>query len=144
MATILIVDDEPELVEVLRFSLERAGYHVAHADDGLRALELARRGPTPDLVLLDGMLPNLSGAEVCRRLRMEEATRCLPIIMVSARGEKVDRAVAYAVGVDDYVVKPFSVRALLERVRELLERQTSLTTDVCDVGRMRIDLGMHE
>ena len=145
-ATILIVDDEPELVDALRYNLEREGYGVLSANDGPRALELVRGRPAPDLVLLDLMLPTLSGTEVCRRMRMAEETRGVPVIMVSARGDEIDRIVAFELGVDDYVVKPFSVRELLLRVRAILARhlvEESLSTGelVCD--RLRVDLEGH-
>jgi two-component system phosphate regulon response regulator PhoB len=145
-ATILIVDDEPDLVDTLRFSLEREGYGVLSANDGPRALELIRGRPAPDLVLLDLMLPTLSGTEVCRRMRMAEETRSLPVIMVSARGDEIDRVVAFELGVDDYVVKPFSVRELLLRVRAILGRHLVEETVrsgelVCE--RLRIDLDGH-
>ena len=145
-ATILIVDDEPDLVDTLRFSLEREGYGVLSANDGPRALELIRGRPAPDLVLLDLMLPTLSGTEVCRLIRMAEETRSVPVIMVSARGDEIDRIVAFELGVDDYVVKPFSVRELLLRVRVILgrhlgEEESSSGELVCE--RLRVDLDGH-
>jgi two-component system phosphate regulon response regulator PhoB len=145
-ATILIVDDEQDLVDSLRYNLEREGYDVLDAGDGPRALELVNRMPPPDLVLLDLMLPTLSGTEVCRQMRLDERTRTIPVIMVSARGDEIDRVVAFELGVDDYVVKPFSVRELLLRIRAILRRQQS--GDVRSGGeltheRLRIDLDGH-
>ncbi len=122
-ATILIVDDEQDLVDSLRYNLEREGYEVLEAGDGLRALELLGQCPAPDLVLLDLMLPLLSGAEVCSRMRLQERTRGLPVIMISACADEIDRVAALDLGVLDYVSKPFRVRELLARVRASLGRE---------------------
>jgi two-component system response regulator VicR len=117
-ARILVVDDEPPIVDVLVYNLERANYDVLVARDGLEALALARR-ERPDLVVLDLMLPELDGLEVCRALRRE----CdVPIIMLTARDSEVDRVVGLELGADDYVAKPFSVRELVARVRSVLRR----------------------
>ncbi|HEY8486274.1 MAG TPA: response regulator transcription factor [Limnochordales bacterium] len=115
---ILVVDDEPEIVEVLRAYLEREGFAVQTAGDGRTALELAR-SRRPDLVVLDWMLPGLDGPEVCRRLRAESD---VPIIMLTARGDEVDRVVGLELGCDDYVTKPFSPREVVARVRAVLRR----------------------
>lgn len=115
---ILVVDDEPEIVEVLRAYLEREGFAVQTAGDGRTALELAR-SRHPDLVVLDWMLPGLDGPEVCRRLRAESD---VPIIMLTARGDEVDRVVGLELGCDDYVTKPFSPREVVARVRAVLRR----------------------
>lgn len=119
-AQILIVDDEPPIVDVLAYNLKRANYEVLIARDGKEALEKARRHQ-PDLVILDLMLPELDGLEVCRMLRLE---RNVPIIMLTARDSEVDRVVGLELGADDYVVKPFSVRELLARVKSVLRRTT--------------------
>jgi len=120
-AEILVVDDEADLRELLRFRLGEAGYDVVTAASGSEALSaVARRRPT--VVLLDWMLPDMPGTEVCRRLRAAAGTRDLPILMLTARGEEVDRVVGLEIGADDYVVKPFSVRALLLRERVLARR----------------------
>jgi len=116
--TILVVDDEPKLVAVVREYLERDGYRVAVADDGREALERFRQ-VEPDLVVLDLMLPELDGLEVCRRLRRESS---VPIIMLTARAEEIDETLGLELGADDYVTKPFSPRALLARVRAVLRR----------------------
>ena len=121
---ILVVDDEQPIIDVLTYNLERAGYEVVVAWDGEAALELARR-EDPDLMILDLMLPKLDGIEVCRTLRREAAanqTRDLPIIMLTARDEEIDRVLGLELGADDYVVKPFSVRELLARVKAVLRR----------------------
>lgn len=120
-AKILVVDDEPPIVEMLVYNLRRAGYSPLIARDGEEALAAARR-EQPDLIVLDLMLPKLDGFEVCRRLRRE---RDVPIIMLTARGEEVDRVVGLELGADDYVVKPFSVRELLARIQNVLRRAAS-------------------
>ena len=117
-ARILVVDDELPIVELLSYNLKRANYEVLIARDGEEALRVARE-EQPDLVILDLMLPRLDGLEVCRALRRE---RDVPIVMLTARDEEVDRVVGLELGADDYVVKPFSVRELLARVRNVLHR----------------------
>jgi DNA-binding response OmpR family regulator len=122
MATrVLVVDDERDIVDLVRFHLEKEGLQVVDAPDGGTALRLVRAAP-PDLVLLDLMLPGLDGLEICRRLRRETATRGLPIIMLTAKADEVDKVVGLEVGADDYVVKPFSPRELIARVKALLRR----------------------
>jgi DNA-binding response OmpR family regulator len=117
-ARVLIVDDEPPIVDVLAYNLQRANYQVLIARDGEEALDKARR-EQPDLIILDLMLPRLDGLEVCRALRRE---RDVPIIMLTARDAEVDRVVGLELGADDYVVKPFSVRELMARVKSVLRR----------------------
>lgn len=117
-AKILIVDDEPPILELLVYNFKRASYTVLTARNGEEALAVARRDQ-PDLIILDIMLPKLDGLEVCRRLRQE---RDVPIIMLTARDSEVDRVVGLELGADDYVVKPFSVRELLARVKNVLRR----------------------
>jgi DNA-binding response OmpR family regulator len=120
-APILVVDDEPAIVDVLTYNLEKAHYRVFVARDGKEALEQARR-QKPDLMILDLMLPGLDGLEVCRMIRREGE---LPIIMLTARDEEIDRVVGLELGADDYVVKPFSMRELMARVKSVLRRTTS-------------------
>ena len=117
-ATVLVVEDDATLAMTLRYNLERAGYRCLVAGDGGRALELARQ-ERPALVLLDVMLPGMDGIEVCRRLRAEST---VPIIMVTAKVEEIDRVVGLEVGADDYVTKPFGMRELVARVRAALRR----------------------
>lgn len=117
-ATILVVDDEPSIREVLTYNLERAHYRVLQAEDGEGALRVARE-KAPDLIILDLMLPGLDGLEVCRALRQEGK---LPIIMLTALDEEVDRILGLELGADDYVVKPFSIRELMARVKSVLRR----------------------
>lgn len=119
---ILVVEDEQDLVNALEYNLQREGYQTRAAYNGRQALELAAQPPIPDLVLLDLMLPDITGTEVCKQLRSEEATQHVPIVMLTAKGEEIDRVVGFEVGTDDYVVKPFSVRELMLRVRAILRR----------------------
>lgn len=121
MQQILVVEDEADIRELLRFNLEREGFSVLEAADGPQALDMARRH-TPALVLLDVMLPGLDGFEVCRRLGAQTETAHIPILMLTARGEEMDRVVGLSLGADDYVVKPFSVRELMLRVLAVLRR----------------------
>ena len=118
---ILIVEDEADLSLLLGYNLEAEGYVVENAERGDEA-ELCLAENAPDLVILDWMLPGVSGLEICRRLRARESTRTLPVIMVTARGEETERVRGLSVGADDYVVKPFSVPELMARVRALLRR----------------------
>jgi two-component system phosphate regulon response regulator PhoB len=118
---ILIVEDESDLALLLGYNLESEGYLVENVTRGDEA-ELRLAENAPDLVILDWMLPGVSGLEICRRLRAREATRTLPVIMVTARGEEAERVRGLSVGADDYVVKPFSVPELMARVRALLRR----------------------
>lgn len=120
-ATILIVDDEEDLRKVLDFNLRNHGYTTVLASNGKDAMRLAQEN-APDLVLLDVMLPDMQGTDVCRALKTDATTREIPIVMVTAKGEEIDRVVGFELGVDDYVVKPFSVRELILRVRAVLKR----------------------
>jgi len=120
-ATVLIVEDEPSQIEVLSYNLEAEGYSVIKALDGDEAILLAEE-QTPDLILLDWMLPSVSGIEVCRRLRKMSVTKAIPIIMLTARSEEGDRIRGLDTGADDYVVKPYAVKELLARINALLRR----------------------
>ncbi len=120
MERILVVDDEPTLLDTLRYNLVKAGYTVDTAEDGLAALRSARISP-PNLILLDLMLPGLDGIEVCRLLRRETN---VPIIMLTARDEEFDKVLGLEIGADDYVTKPFSLRELMARVKAMLRRTT--------------------
>jgi two-component system phosphate regulon response regulator PhoB len=119
--TILVVDDELDILELVRYSLTQAGYRVVTAADGRQAVDMARR-ERPALIVLDLMLPLLSGTEVARILRRDEKSRDTPILMLTARGEEVDRIVGFELGAADYVVKPFSPRELVLRVQAILKR----------------------
>ena len=140
---ILIVEDETALVTLLRYNLERAGFEVGEALDGDTALTaIAER--IPDLVLLDWMLPGVSGIEICRQLRRNPATRNLPIIMLTARGEEADRVRGLECGADDYVAKPFSPPELIARINAVLRRiRPALAEETLAVGEVRMDLARH-
>jgi two-component system phosphate regulon response regulator PhoB len=118
---ILVVDDEPEAVELVEFNLEQAGFAVVTAADGAEALTKARATP-PSLIVLDLMLPEIGGLEVCKMLRRDPATAGVPIIMLTARAAEIDRVLGLELGADDYITKPFSPRELVLRVKKLLHR----------------------
>jgi len=143
-ARILIVDDEPSIVEMLAYNLQRANYDVLIAEDGEEALERARK-EKPDLIILDLMLPHIDGLEVCRILRRE---RDVPIIMLTARDAEIDRVVGLELGADDYVVKPFSVRELMVRVKNVLRRSAGSPADAgtesIRVAGLQMDVDRHE
>jgi two-component system, OmpR family, phosphate regulon response regulator PhoB len=120
-ARVLIVEDEAPLAEMLRYNLEAEGFRVSHAETGEEA-EIMVAEERPDLVLLDWMLPQVSGIELCRRLRTKPETRAIPIVMLTARGEEGDRIRGLSTGADDYVVKPFSLPELMARVKAILRR----------------------
>ncbi len=142
MATILIVDDEAHILELTRLYLEKEGFAVETAADGLTALQRAQAEP-PSLVILDVMLPRLDGFEVCRRLRRESD---VPIIMLTARAEDVDKIVGLEIGADDYLTKPFNPRELVARVKAVLRRVESGAArgQVIAVGDLSIDLARRE
>ncbi|HLM56602.1 MAG TPA: response regulator transcription factor [Pyrinomonadaceae bacterium] len=126
---VLIVEDEPDIAEGLRYNLEREGLPAVVAETGEKGLELALdKNSPPALILLDLMLPGMSGIELCRRLRREPATRRTPIIMLTARGSEAERVAGLELGADDYVTKPFSVRELVARVRAVLRRADDSTS----------------
>lgn len=125
--TILIVEDEEDIRQLLTFNLQREGFATLESGDGRLGLEKAR-AQKPDLILLDVMLPGMDGFQVCRELERDPVTACIPIIMLTARGEEVDRIVGLELGADDYVVKPFSVRELILRIRAILRRQSAATS----------------
>ena len=140
---LLVVEDEQALVTMLRYNLEREGFEVSEAADGEEAL-LRIAEDKPDLVLLDWMLPLVSGLEVCRRLRRSPQTRTLPVILLTARGEEADRVRGLENGADDYVVKPFSPSELVARVRALIRRaQPTAEADVLKYGGVAMDLVAH-
>ena len=119
---ILIVDDEPDVVELVEFNLRKAGYDVLTADDGTKALQRVRQD-RPALVILDVMLPELDGLEVCKLLRRDPATAAIPILLLTARAAEVDRVVGLELGAQDYLTKPFSPRELVLRVKNLIQRK---------------------
>ena len=136
---IMVVEDEEALLELLRYNFETAGYHVETIADGEQA-EARLKEAVPDLLVLDWMLPGLSGIELCRRLRQSVDTKNLPVIMLTARGEEPDRVRGFETGADDYVVKPFSVNKLIARVGALLRRMRPLlVADVLTVGDIELN-----
>ncbi len=142
---ILVVEDEPDLAATLEYNLRQQGFQVRTALTGEKALDLANQEPVPDLVLLDLMLPDISGTEICRQLRANDKTRRIPVIMLTARGEEIDRVVGFEVGADDYVVKPFSVRELVLRVRAVLRRAMAQDTTASrdTFGRLQVEEDGH-
>jgi DNA-binding response OmpR family regulator len=154
---ILVVDDEPVLLETIVYNLEQAGYQVFTATDGASALETARR-EKPDLMVLDLMLPIIDGLEVCRQLRRTDGIAKILILMLTAKGEEIDKVVGLEVGADDYVTKPFGRHELLARVRALLRRlnktpdetvsmganQRTKQPRLLEIGPLRIDLDGHQ
>jgi phosphate regulon transcriptional regulator PhoB len=137
---IVIIEDEPDIVQLVRYSFEKEGFQLESFGRGKDGLESLRRKPA-DLVLLDIMLPDLDGLEICRRLRADERLRSLPVIFLTAKGAEIDRVLGLEIGADDYVVKPFSPRELLARVKAVLRRQERLVegAEVIDVGELRLD-----
>jgi two-component system alkaline phosphatase synthesis response regulator PhoP len=144
---ILVVEDEPDIRELVRYNLEQAGFRVVEADDGETALQKVR-SEQPALVLLDLMLPEGDGLEVCRILRGERDTAALPIVMLTAKAAEVDRVLGLEFGADDYVTKPFSPRELVARVRAVLRRSESAEPErpmaVYERGRIKINFDSHE
>jgi len=142
MPRILVVDDEPNIIELAKLYLEREGYQVAEAANGQDALSKFST-VNPDLIVLDLMLPDIDGFEVCRRIRTKST---VPILMLTARKEDIDKIVGLEMGADDYLTKPFNPRELVARVRAILRRyQTGLKpSDIIEVGGLRIDLSRHD
>jgi two-component system phosphate regulon response regulator PhoB len=142
-ATILIVEDEADLSDLMRYNLEAEGFRVVAAETGDEAVERIRDS-VPDLILLDWMLPGLSGIELCRRWRSREETARTPIIMVTARGEEEERVRGLATGADDYLVKPFSMPELIARIQALLRRSSpQLVTTLLKAGDLELDRQSH-
>lgn len=141
---ICIVEDEPAQVELLSYNLEKEGFRIAVAEDGERALLLIEE-IEPDLIILDWMLPEVSGIEVCRRLRARPKTKRVPIIMLTARGEEADRVRGLGTGADDYIVKPYSPAEMVARVRSLLRRtHPALAEETLEYGGVVMDLARHK
>ena len=142
---ILVVDDEPDAIELIRFNLKASGYEVLTAEDGEEALAKARKF-SPDMILLDVMLPEIDGLEVCKILRRDPATASLPIIMLTAKASEIDRVLGLEFGADDYVTKPFSPRELMLRVRNLLKRKESSKEEVerFQVRDIELDVSKYE
>jgi len=144
MAKVLVVDDEPDAVELVSFNLKAAGYEVVTADDGNEAIKRARQH-APDLVLLDVMLPEVDGLEVCKLLRRDPVTSGVPIIMLTAKAAEIDRVLGLELGADDYMTKPFSPRELILRVKNLLKRRQAADEklETLSIGDLFIDIPRH-
>ena len=142
---ILIVEDDRSLAGVLEYNFSNAGYDVTCAHDGIDAINQAR-ARSPDIIVLDVMIPLLDGIETCQRLRSEDSTRDTPILMLTAKGEESDHLTGFSAGADDYVVKPFSVRVLMERVKSLLRRHSRTHgpgSDIVISGPIKVDRVKH-
>jgi len=140
MKRVLVIEDDKDIIELVKYNLEKDGYQVLTSGDGAAGLAQIRRTP-PDLLLLDLMLPKLSGLDICREVRKDAALNRLPILILTARGEEADRVVGLELGADDYVTKPFSPRELVARVKALLRRAEpgTLSEKPLEIGALRID-----
>ena len=143
---VLVIEDEVDLATTLEYNLRAEGFTVRVAHSGRQGLASATADPLPDVIVLDLMLPDLSGTEICRKLREGDRTRDIPVVMCTAKGEEIDRVVGFEVGADDYVVKPFSVRELVLRIRAQLRHRTQRAegepTSI-RFGRLEIDRDAH-
>ncbi len=142
MARLLVIEDEPDLREVLDYNLSKEGHRVHLAATAAEGLALARE-VKPDVVLLDVMLPDQSGTSVCKTLRSDPRTQDVRVIMLTAKGEEIDRVVGFEVGADDYVVKPFSVRELLLRIAAVERRSLPVPSSLITFGELRVDRDAH-
>ena len=140
--SVLLVEDEADIREMLTFTLERSGFNVVSAETAEQALEILD-GPLPNLVLIDWMLPGMSGVDLARRLRRDPLTAELPLLMLTARGEESDKLKSFDAGIDDYVTKPFSPRELTARVKALLRRSGEPENGVLAHGRLCLDTRAH-
>ena len=143
-ARILVVEDEPSIAEVLQFNLQREGFSVDVEFRGDTALDSIRSAP-PDLILLDLMLPGMDGLEICRMLKRDKRTAGVPLVILTARGEEVDRIVGLELGADDYISKPFSPREVVLRIKAVLRRSEGeeKASDALEVGELRLDIPGH-
>ena len=143
---VLVVEDEQDLLRILEYNLQRNGFKTRGALTGEAALRLVQQLPLPDLVILDLMLPDIPGEEVCRRIRADAQLKGVPVLMLTAKGEEIARVVGFEVGADDYVVKPFSVRELMLRAKAILRRFDSepAANSVLRFGVLEIDRDAHQ
>src|SRR6266404_6456242 len=137
MERVLIVDDDPDIQRLVSYNLGQAGFEVTAAANGRKAIESVQKQP-PDLIILDLMLPDIDGMEVCRTLRQRDNSRRIPIIMLTARGEEIDRVIGFELGADDYVAKPFSPRELVLRVKSIFRRMKDERSDMLRIGNIQI------
>jgi two-component system, OmpR family, phosphate regulon response regulator PhoB len=142
---VLVIEDEVDLATTLEYNLRAEGFTVRIAHSGRQGLASATADPLPDVIVLDLMLPDLSGTEICRKLREGDRTHDIPVVMCTAKGEEIDRVVGFEVGADDYVVKPYSVRELILRIRALLRRSHRVEGEpsLIRFGRLKIDRDAH-
>ena len=140
---ILIVEDEHDLRDILEYNLKKEGYFVSCAATGKEAMDALLQSELPDLVLLDLMLPDMGGIDICSSIRGSSKTEDIAVLMLTAKGEEVDRVAGFEVGADDYVTKPFSVRELMLRVKSLLKRRPAAAPDIFNFGVLRVDLPEH-
>ncbi len=142
--SVLIVEDEQDVIDLLRYNLNRAGFNVLIATNGVQGLEMAR-SERPDVMILDLMLPQLGGEKVCKALKDDPDTATIPIIMLTAKGQTNDRVSGFELGADDYVPKPFSPKELVLRIQALLRRiRTAAKADILEVGPFHVDKGAFE
>lgn len=142
MKTILIIEDDEHIVELLKFNIENKGYNVVASLDGKEGY-LKAKNELPDLILLDLMLPGMDGIEICKRLKNKKSTSDIPIIMLTAKGDEDDRILGLETGADDYIVKPFSIKELLVRIKIILKRY-SISDENIIIGNLVIDNSKHE
>lgn len=140
---LLIVEDDSDILEMLRFNLERAGFYVEGVESAEDAL-IYLNGPLPDALIIDWMLPGISGTELIRRLRQDELTASLPLLMLTARGEEADKLRSFDVGVDDYLSKPFSPRELMARLKALLRRSHASAGETIEIENIQLDAISHQ
>ncbi|MCJ7688177.1 MAG: response regulator transcription factor [Clostridiaceae bacterium] len=141
---ILVVDDEEHILELIKFNLEKNGYKVILANNGIDAIKLAKE-QCPQLMLLDLMLPGMDGLDVCKEIRKDSSMANMPIIMITAKGEEIDKIIGLELGADDYITKPFSVRELVARIKAILRRSTmQIVEKTFKVGNLDINFGKHE
>ncbi|MEW5807071.1 MAG: response regulator transcription factor, partial [Acidobacteriota bacterium] len=144
MARILVVDDEKDIVELVKYNLEKEGLQVSTASNGFDALNVIHKS-TPDLILLDIMMPQLDGLEVCRRLKKDDSLRDIPIIFLTAKSEEVDKVLGLEMGGDDYITKPFSIRELIARVKAVIRRKEKVTpAERRKFGEILVDFARYE
>ena len=139
---ILVVEDEPDIRELLDFAISRSGFSVIEAETAEDALKVLDRG-TPELIIIDWMLPGMDGIDLAKQLRADELTKELPIIMLTARGEEADKLRSFEVGIDDYVTKPFSPKELVARIKALLRRTGKPEDNTLSVAGIKLDLSSH-
>lgn len=143
MPQILIIDDEQDILDLLSYNLKKEGFSIITAKDGASGKKAAISS-APDLIILDLMLPGIDGLELCRILKKEPQTALVPIIMLTAKGQEMDKVKGLEMGADDYVTKPFSVKEIIARVKALLRRTTKETSEIYNYGGLYVDLSSHE